>query len=427
MQNIISNDQKTKTKKGVEDNYFTIDLPLSILLLLAFSPILLTNFLIAKTCSMPAMKIYKKTDCLGRIVVLHRCQCGVAKDLGLLWSIVLQNISFCGLPLQDAFSELEKRELKSFEDCRAGLFSLINLHKLSGMSVDNSFNLIKQQLSSGRLAYASLIAKSVFAKLFFRKPKTKLQQPKEYKLFGLTIHNDSMESAIDWIIDPSFSNNENRNCKVAYFINVNSINIAAKNALLRTQINKADRCFADGSGMRIAAKHVGLRINENINGTDLLPHLCQALQETKQSIYMLGAKPGVAAKAAQKLLDIYPNLTIAGTQDGYFHDDNVESVIADINESKADILLVAMGTPVQEEWLYKHAPQLHCTSALAVGGLFDFYSGNIPRAPMWMRELGLEWVWRLLQEPQTKFNRYVIGNPVFLIQTFLFQRAKRGF
>jgi exopolysaccharide biosynthesis WecB/TagA/CpsF family protein len=88
---------------------------------------------------------------------------------------------------------------------------------------------------------------------------------------------------------------------------------------------------------------------------------------------------------------------------------------------------VAMGSPVQEEWLKKHAPQLQCNTALAVGGLFDFYSGNIPRAPLWMRELGMEWVWRLLQEPKTKFKRYIIGNPRFLIQTFILNHTKRGF
>jgi N-acetylglucosaminyldiphosphoundecaprenol N-acetyl-beta-D-mannosaminyltransferase len=236
-----------------------------------------------------------------------------------------------------------------------------------------------------------------------------------------------MKSAVEWALAPYPTESQTNRCKIGYFINANSINLAAHNSVLRKQINRADRCFADGSGMRLAAKHIGVSIYENVNGTDMLPHLCLEAQKTNKSIYMLGAKPGVAAKAAQNLSKKYPNLTVVGTQDGYFSLEQTQDVISDINQSNADILLLAMGSPVQEEWLEKYAPQLKCSTALAVGGLFDFYSGNIARAPMWMRELGIEWVWRLMQEPQTKFHRYVIGNPLFLIQTFIFNRAKRGF
>lgn len=250
------------------------------------------------------------------------------------------------------------------------------------------------------------------------------EQPEQFTLFGLTIHNHSMQSAVDWALTRSHTNDK---CKTGYFINVNSVNLTIKHPILKQHLNHADRCFADGSGIRLAAKHIGVRICENVNGTDMLPHLCEAAQATNKSIYMLGSKPGVAAKAAQKLLKQYPNLTIAGTQDGYFGPQQTENVISNINQSGADLLLVAMGSPVQEAWIETHVAKLKCTSALAVGGLFDFYSGNIARAPKWMRELGIEWVWRLIQEPKTKFNRYVIGNPLFLIQTFIFNRAKRGF
>lgn len=258
----------------------------------------------------------------------------------------------------------------------------------------------------------------------FSQTATKFQQTEQFTLFGLTIHNHSMQAAVDWVLTP-VSNGER--CKTGYFINVNSVNLTTKHPTLKHALNRGDRCFADGSGIRIAAKYSGVRIRENVNGTDMLPHLCIAAQASKKSIYMLGAKPGVAAKAAQKLLKQYPQLNIAGTQDGYFDAQETEDVIARINQSGADVLLVAMGSPMQEAWIDAHAKRLKCSTALAVGGLFDFYSGNIPRAPMWMRKLGMEWVWRLMQEPKTKFNRYVIGNPHFLVQTFIFNRAKRGY
>lgn len=286
---------------------------------------------------------------------------------------------------------------------------------------------MQHKISSNQQALMSTLDKAELSQLFFRQSAKSLVQPDQLKLFGLTIHNDSMQSAVDWVLRPSVKINKGNECQVGYFINVNSVNLSANNPVLRNQINRADRCFADGCGMRLAAKHIGLRIKENVNGTDMLPHLCEAAQKTSKSIYLLGAKPGVAAKAAHKLMKQYPNLNIAGTQDGYFSQENTMNVIDDINQSGAHILLVAMGSPVQEDWLEKHAPKLKCTTALAVGGLFDFYSGNIPRAPIWMRELSMEWVWRLLQEPKTKFNRYVIGSPLFLIQTFIFNRAKRGF
>lgn len=411
----------------VKSSYIFIDMPISLLLLLVLSPIFLVNLLISKIQRKPFIRSIRKYDCLGRSVTLHRCHCGFVKDIAVFWSIVTQNVRFCGLPLQDSFSGLERAKLQRFGHCLAGLISHVGLHQLSGIAVLKPYDLIEQQVSAGRLAYLSLLVRGGLSHFFFYQASTDLKEPEQFTLFGLTIHNHSMRLAVEWALATTTMKKTNIKCKIGYFINVNSVNLTVKNSVLRERINRGDRCFADGSGMRIAAKYIGVRICENVNGTDMLPYLCVAAQKTKKSIYMLGSKPGVADKAAQHLLKIYPNLNIAGTQDGYFATEQTPDVISCINQSCADILLVAMGSPIQEEWLEKHAAQLKCNTALAVGGLFDFYSGNITRAPLWMRELGMEWIWRLVQEPKTKFNRYVIGNPLFLIHTFIFNRAKRGF
>jgi N-acetylglucosaminyldiphosphoundecaprenol N-acetyl-beta-D-mannosaminyltransferase len=411
----------------VKSSYLLIDIPVSFLLLLVLSPIFLVNFLISKKHRQPFIRSVHKYDCLGRSVTLHRCHCGFAKGIAVLWSVITQNICFCGLPLQDSFKGLERATLQRFGHCSAGLISRVGLHQLSGIVVLKPYDLIYQQVSAGHLAYLSLLVKGGWSYLFFCQSSTELKQPEQFKLFGLTIHNHSMRLAVEWALSTSTINNRNIECKIGYFINVNSVNLTANDPALKDRINRGDRCFADGAGMRLAAKYTGVRICENVNGTDMLPYLCAGAQKTKKSIYMLGSKPGVADKASQKILQMYPHLHIAGTQDGYFGPEQTHNVISCINQSGADILLVAMGSPAQEEWLEKYAPQLECNTALAVGGLFDFYSGNIARAPLWMRELGMEWVWRLLQEPKGKFNRYVIGNPRFLIQTFIFNRAKRGF
>ena len=236
-----------------------------------------------------------------------------------------------------------------------------------------------------------------------------------------------MTDAVDWVMSERNSTQALKGCKTSCFANVNSVNLMVNHPKLGENLNGADRCFADGSGLRLAAKTLGINIKDNVNGTDMLPHLCEAAQARGISIYLLGAKPGVAVVTAKNLLKQYPTLRIAGAEHGYFERTQDNNVVERVNDSNAEILLLAMGSPMQEKWLQDNAPQLTCRTALAVGGLFDFYSGQIPRAPMWMRELGFEWVWRLMQEPKSKFNRYVIGNPLFLIRTFIFNRASRGF
>jgi N-acetylglucosaminyldiphosphoundecaprenol N-acetyl-beta-D-mannosaminyltransferase len=114
------------------------------------------------------------------------------------------------------------------------------------------------------------------------------------------------------------------------------------------------------------------------------------------------------------MLERYPQLKIAGARDGYFSPEEEEGVVDAINGSGARILLVAFGAPRQELWLARWRDRLLAPVSMGVGGLFDFYSGRIPRAPLWMREMGLEWVYRLMQEPGRMWRRYVIGNPLFL-------------
>lgn len=155
---------------------------------------------------------------------------------------------------------------------------------------------------------------------------------------------------------------------------------------------------------------------ENVNGTDMLPHLCKACVSSGQSIYFLGAAPGIAAKAAQHMQQQNKGLRVAGTHHGYINAEQTSSLITQINASGADIVLVGMGTPLQENWIDQHKHQINAGCILAVGGLFDFYSGRIPRAPQLIRRWGFEWLWRLAQEPKAKFKRYVLGNPLFLFR-----------
>lgn len=241
-----------------------------------------------------------------------------------------------------------------------------------------------------------------------------LAKPRIFSLFGIAINNDSMAEAVTKITSSSRIDRANTVC----FVNVNTFNLATQFQQLPNVVNQADLVFPDGSGVRIAAKRMGIELRDNVNGTDLLPHLCRNAIQARKRLFLLGAEDGVAEKTARNLQQTFPGLEIAGVHHGYFDKNDSGEVIAKVNDAKTDILLVAFGSPIQEAWLQEHRQVLKVDAALAVGGLFDFFSGRIPRAPMLMRRYGLEWVWRLIQEPRAKFHRYVIGNPKFLWRCF---------
>lgn len=200
-----------------------------------------------------------------------------------------------------------------------------------------------------------------------------------------------------------------------YFANAHTIEVASRSPELSQALLRCNLLLADGSGVLLGSRLTGTPLVHNLNGTDLIPALCQSADPSqKLSVYFLGAKPGVAQQAASSLAKRYPGLHIAGVQDGYFSKEGLATVLRDIRDSKPDILLVAMGTPMQEIWIDRHASQLPGIVCIAVGGLFDFMAGRVPRAPGVFRSLGAEWVWRLLMEPSRLWKRYTIGNLIYL-------------
>ncbi len=204
--------------------------------------------------------------------------------------------------------------------------------------------------------------------------------------------------------------------KICAFINADCLNQYYTKPEYAELLAQADLVMPDGIGVEIAAKWQGTPVQDNINGTDMLPLLCRM----PHSIYLLGAAPGIAEKARENLKRDFPNVRIVGVDHGYFADAAAEkAAIERVNQAKPDILLVAMGVPRQEKWLFKHREELNCKVAMGVGGLFDFASGRIPRAPKWMLKMKIEWTYRLYNEPIRLFKRYIIGNPVFLWRVLL--------
>jgi exopolysaccharide biosynthesis WecB/TagA/CpsF family protein len=227
------------------------------------------------------------------------------------------------------------------------------------------------------------------------------------KLFGLRLLNTSRNNAAQLLL-------ESPGKTTVAFLNAHCVNIAAQDRAYKRALRAADHILPDGIGIRLAAKLSGQRLEDNLNGTDLCLPLCQEAARRGKSLFLLGAAPGVAEEAARNLTLKVPGLRIVGTRDGFFDDSHSDDVIAEINQTNADIVMVAMGVPLQDVWLHRHRRSLNAQLALGVGALFDFKAGRVQRAPKLVRQANLEWLWRLGAEPRRMFNRYVIGNPLFV-------------
>lgn len=203
------------------------------------------------------------------------------------------------------------------------------------------------------------------------------------------------------------------------FANPDCVNIARRHPAYRHVVNQAGLVAPDGIGMGIAGKILRKPFGQNVNGTDLFPRLCERLHRDGGRLYLLGGRPGVAEDVAQWIARQHPGVEIAGLQHGYFDIADQDAVIDRIRASHADVLLVAMGAPRQDLWIHEHAARTGVKVAMGVGGLFDFYSERIPRAPQWLREVGLEWAFRLYQEPRRMWRRYLLGNFSFLTAVLL--------
>lgn len=240
--------------------------------------------------------------------------------------------------------------------------------------------------------------------------RTKGEYQDQIRLQGIRLDNLTMNAAIRAIVD--FTNQSG--CRHVCFVNPQCANAAYRNEHYRSVLESADLVLSDGIGMKIAGVMLRREIRENVNGTDMFPRLCKALAQTGKSLYLIGAKPGIAEDVARWAEGNYPGLTVKGSRDGYFTKEEEPDVIAEIAASGTDILLVAMGSPRQDIWINTHRDNLRVKTAIGVGGLFDFYSGRLPRAPQWVREIGMEWFFRMIQEPGRMWKRYVLGNNVFL-------------
>ena len=211
--------------------------------------------------------------------------------------------------------------------------------------------------------------------------------------------------------------------------NVHCLNLCYRDPALRGFLNCADVVFCDGAGVMLAARLLGRRIPARITYADWAWRLAAFAEAEGFSMYLLGARPGVAEEAARRLRARHPDLQVVGVRHGYFDQaagsPGNEAVVREVNGARPDILLVGLGMPLQENWLMENRDRLNAGVALTGGAVFDYVSGGLNRGPRFLTDNGFEWLARLLVEPRRLWRRYLLGNPLFLLRV-LGQRLGRS-
>jgi N-acetylglucosaminyldiphosphoundecaprenol N-acetyl-beta-D-mannosaminyltransferase len=198
------------------------------------------------------------------------------------------------------------------------------------------------------------------------------------------------------------------------FVNAHTLNLAAADAAYREVLNAADRVFGDGTGVRWAARWQGIRLRDNLAGTDLVPQWLRTTADRGYRYFLVGGEEPIIARAAAVAARNFPGWIQAGYHHGYLDDpQQAARAISQIHRARPDVLLVGMGNPRQECWIQRYRQQLEVPLCIGVGGLFHYWAGDLHRAPAWLRRCGAEWLGILLQQPH-KARRYLLGNPLFL-------------
>lgn len=182
-------------------------------------------------------------------------------------------------------------------------------------------------------------------------------------------------------------------------VNPEFIIVAQRDANFRHILQRADLCLPDGVGLLWAAHWLRNPLPERVTGSDGTVKIAEEAAKQGWRVFLLGAAPGVADQAAAILQERFPGLQIAGTYSGSPAPEEEDAIVARVNASHADILLVAYGAPQQDKWIARNLPRLNVSMAMGIGGSLDFIAGVVPRAPEWMQQYGLEWLFRLYKQP----------------------------
>lgn len=201
------------------------------------------------------------------------------------------------------------------------------------------------------------------------------------------------------------------------YVNAHTLNLAVRNQDLREALDRSSLVMNDGLGISLAARMRGERFPENLNGSDFTVQLLELAASNDWGVFLLGGEPGIVERATDRLTGRVAGLRVVGTCHG-FTTVSDEQLADDIRETGAAMVIVAFGSPRQETWIDRNLAATGALIGVGVGAFLDFSAGKVVRAPHWMNILGIEWCFRLLQEPRRLWRRYILGNPVFLFRAW---------
>jgi len=247
---------------------------------------------------------------------------------------------------------------------------------------------------------------------------------KKISIRGIPFDNVTMEDALHFLLSRLTADKQTS----VFTPNAEIVQACIEDASLAPIITSAELIVPDGIGVIKASRILGTPLKEKVAGVVLGERLAAALSQEEyrnHTLFLLGGKPGVAKTAAEKLLEKYPGLSIAGYHDGYFDKNGIENdrVLEEIRKSGADVLYVCLGAPAQEKWIAANRDKLPVVLFLGLGGSVDIYAGTAKRAPRLFVSLGLEWFWRLLKEPW-RFKR-MMKLPKFYFGTWKYKLQQK--
>ena len=377
---------------------------------------LIARILVRRPIPYRTRNIYGKNGALHTILLLDSSNWLIRNALTFPMALV-GKLSIVGVSLRDYAPHQAAPE-----DIRMNVPGVFNLHfirssskiSLRNQDLDDRDYLAQRSLRND----LAIVLQSILSLIYYQDG---LGDNDVIDIFGIKMQNLSMKEALDRIHGIIMDGRQSE----VYFVNADCLNKVFIDKDYYSILSASTMVFPDGSGINLAGKMLGSPLKDNINGTDMLPYLCEMAQKESFRIFLLGAAEGVADAMRDRLISQYPHLQICGTRNGYFDPEHqIESVIQEINAARPHILLVAFGAPLQEKFIQRYKDKIQANILMGVGGLFDFYSGRIARAPIWMRQIGFEWIFRLMQEPKRMWKRYIIGNPLFLYRVFRYKRNR---
>jgi len=252
----------------------------------------------------------------------------------------------------------------------------------------------------------------------------------EIQVGSLPVHRVTFDESAMWVIN-YLKTRHLRSPGLIVTPNAQHVTLAEKDTVFREACRAASLSVPDGASIVLASRILGTPIQERVAGCDLMERLCGECAEHGHSVFFLGGLPGAAEKAATRLLQRYPVLKVVGTHCPPYgfetNPDECASIRERITHAAPDLLLIAFGAPKQEIWAWQNCLDLPVGLAMSVGSSFDIHSGMRSRAPRWMQQSGVEWLFRLASEPKRLWKRYLLGNLAFLYivlrQRFSFERA----